>query len=650
MQYEGSKLSFNHEFPEIKNLDWIDNVYKLPDPTLNQPRYHDNCPVGWRTTTIDDVARFLPQLCGSELDGAWRKFRIADIALMDWIPSKQALPDDPSNYMKLFPMFNFQEHGMHSCLGYFAETPNLPNTTSIQPNILDLLRDPKAEVEELEPLDPRDPCMGAPKPPPKPRPKPPEPICCAMGFVPPPPPSPPPPEPPPPIVPEVIVDPNDDPCKQFEDMVDVSLMTDQEWQDYDTARYYGYRMRPWIRLPTLNFLPTGVDTIIAGEKGYLVVDGGWQPREKIEGEYDLPMQGWWDQDLYPPQSITCVCNPLLRRFEYVHPFPDRQLNNRMARMDVKLDPEREDVDGSYMYNIYFVGYNVIPEIIEKEAKDEPPDPEDIPCQDEVIVAIYNSNVKNWIGTYSRLYVRHMQNTQSNDLAFIDNKLFWVSEWADHGRKIKVQNDAFELAELKWIPVISCFDFESKEITGFSFCQELYHKKIENVLLMQCNQNLYLVSRATDKNPKVPNGRFEVRLVEHTNGSPKLNFTKIGTMPKRQYRYMFENCYECINHVTEPAYECRGGLSFICFYVPHCGAGVIFDVEKCVWSNMDRHPGWDLGKKAKIFPPDLSKNALASCIWEPDFKALWSKEYHGPNWDPLGDDPTGPDKWNEPVVA
>ncbi|KAG0576155.1 hypothetical protein KC19_5G059300 [Ceratodon purpureus] len=658
MQYEGKKLNFSFDFPEIKNLDWSDDVYKLVQKTI-QPKYHDNCPVGWRTTTIDDVVRFLPELFDLELDLAWRKFRTADIHLMDWYPSLQRLPDDHDKYLKIFPIFNFQEPGMYSVLGYRGDLPPEPSPEVFQPDVMKLAlqkaqSDNDEEACDLEtkrsaiPINPRDPCMGVPPPPYKPRPKPPEPICCKMMTPPPPPPpplpSPPPPEEPPPPP----IEPGDDPCKQYENIPDVSLMTDEDWSILDVIGEHGYKPRPWCRLPTLNFLPTGVDTIIAGEKGYLVVDGGWQPRDKIEGEYDLPMQGWWDQDVYPPQTITCVCNPLLRRFEYVHPFPDKQLNNKMAQMEVLPDPEKED--GSNMYNIYFVGYNILPETNEfGEDKEELPNPEAIPCRDEVIVAIYNSNVKNWIGTYSRLYVRHLPTNQTNDLAYVEKKLFWISEWADHGRKIKVQNDAFEPPELKWIPVISCFDFESREITGYAFCQEYYHKKIENCLLVECNQNLYIVSRATNKNTKVPRGRFEVRHAEYEKGNPKLSFKKIGTMPKRQYNYLFQNCFMCIDHVDEPTYQCRGGLSVICFYVPHCGTGVLFDVNKCTWVSMDRHCGWDLGSKAKQYPPDLSKNVLASCIWEPDFKAMWSKEYRGPNWDPLGDDPTGPDKWNEPVT-
>lgn len=403
----------------------------------------------------------------------------------------------------------------------------------------------------------------------------------------------------------------------------------------------------------MNFLPCGVDTIIAGEKGYLVVDGRWQPRQRIQGENGLSMQDGWNLDEYPPQTITCVCNPLLKRFEYVHPFPHKQLQNKIARMEVKPNLE-QDEESSTMYNIYFVGYNVLSETSFSEtsflAKDiqKLPNSNSLPCRDEVVVAIYNSNVKNWIGTYSRLYVRNLCNNQSNDLALVDKKLFWVSEWADHGKKIEVQNDALDLPPIKWIPVISCFDFETKEITGFAFCQELYHKKIENCLLMECNGSLYLVSRATAKNKEVPQGRFEVKLVEYRRGFAKFSFKRIGIMPKQQYDYLFGNCYMCIQHNTEPAFQCRSGFSLICFYVPSCGSGVLFDVDKCSWINMDRQCGWKLTEETKCFSPNLGRNSMASCIWEPNFKALWTKEYRGPHWDPLGDDPIGPDKWNEPT--
>jgi hypothetical protein len=102
MQYEGSKLDFNFDFHEVKNLDWIDDVYKLnPQPHGPPPQYHENCPVGWRTTTINDIARFLPQLFGLELDLAWRKFRTTDIHLMDWYPSTQHLPHDQNKFLDI---------------------------------------------------------------------------------------------------------------------------------------------------------------------------------------------------------------------------------------------------------------------------------------------------------------------------------------------------------------------------------------------------------------------------------------------------------------------------------------------------------------------------------------------------------------------
>lgn len=660
MQYEGAKLRFD-DIPEVVNMEWInDGEFRLRNPEeFTYPKYHDNCPVGWRTTQIDDIARFLPELKGKELDEAFKKFRCADARLFDWVPSQHATSEYPNKYRKLFPIFNFQLPGCYSVLGYCGDFPGEPSTEHI--TLFDVLNresedDGKGQCSleskrmsiTKSPRNPRDPCIGI-VPPRKPKPPPPQGHCCSMFDINPPKPPPavvtPVPEPPkeepkPPIVP------GEDPCMKYENLPDVSAMSDADWAEYDLMGEHGYKSRPWIRLPTLNFLPTDVDRIIAGEKGYLVVDGGWQPRDRIEGEYDLPMQDKWDLNEYPAQTITVVCNPLLKRFEYIPPFPDRRLNHKMARMEVIPDPAWED--GRNMFNIYFVGYNFTPST--NEFEDELlPNSEDMPVQDEVIVAVYNSNVKTWLTTFTRQWVRPLLTNQTNNVSLLKSRLYWISEWADHGKRIKVQNNAFEPPELKWIPVIACFDLQTQQFTGYSFPQELYHKRIENPLLLECNGNLYVVSRATATNKKTPQGRFEVRLAAYEEGSVKLEFKKIGRMPRIQYDFLFNGCYMCVEHVTEPAYECRAGFSVICFYVPQCGTGVLFDVDKGSWVNMERHPGWDLGKKAKGKSVDYGSNAMASCIWEPDFKALWTKEYRGPLWDPLGDDPTGPDKWPEPVL-
>lgn len=657
MQYEGTKLNLP-DIHEIVDLDWFDDDYRLRKPGEGSPRYHDDCPVGWRTTAIWDIVRFFPELHGKELDEAWRKFRREDISLIDWMPSKYPDPDEPHKYMSFFPTFNFQQPGCYSCLAYNGDSP--PEPSSEQPDVMDLVRaridgneegctmESKRSMVTPGPRNPRDPCDGVPQKPWPPRPPPkPQGHCCGMFDISPPPPPPveTPPPPPPPEPPRPPLEPGEDPCKQYENVCDPSIMSDEDWDNYELMGEHGYKYRPWVRMPPLNFLPTGVDRIIAGEKGYLVVDGGWQPRERIEGEYDLPMQDVWDLGMYPAQTITVVCNPMLKRFDYVAPFPNRRLNHKMARMEVRPDPETQH--GGSIYNIYFVGFNHNPET--NECGDPVlPDPEDMPVNDEVIVAIYNSNMNNWIATYSRPNVRYLPTNQTNDLALVNNKLYWTSEWADTGRRITVQNNEFKAPELKWIPVVSCFDFATREILGFAFCQDVYHKKVENLLLMECHKKLHLVTRATASNRRIPKGCFEVWIATHEEGSALLEWKKVGRMPKQQYDYLFNNCYMCFEHVCEPAYECRAGKNTICFYVPQCGTGVLFDVEKLTWISMERHSGWDLGRKTDNFPPDYSTNALASCVWEPDFTAMWSKEYRGPKWDPLGDDPTGPDLWPQPV--
>ncbi len=637
------------EFAGIVNMEWIDGEFRLRKPGEGAPRYHTNCPVGWRTTRIDDIARFLPELHNPELNEAWRKFRRDDIEYIDWSPSYHLTPEDGSKYTSLFPTFNFNDSGCYSCLAYVGDVP--PEPTTLQYSC-QTLEDVLQEIDTIKksctretkrmgvlpgpPRLSRDPCDGR-SPPQKRAMSPTEKHCCGAYVIEPPPPPNVIPQPPPPPPPPPPIDPNQDPCNRDEKLPDVATMTEADWETYDLMGEHGYKCRPWVRLPSLNFLPICVDRVIAGEKGLLVVDGSLQSGEQVSGEVELPMHH--DTGVYSAeQSITVVCNPLTKKFEFIPPFPKQSVKFKMAHMEVVPDPA---VDGLYnMYNIYFVGYSM--EMHDGNTNDDPT------CPDlEVFVAVYNSNIKDWVTTYSRPFVRPLVVNQTNDLAMVKRRLYWISEWADRSKRIAVQNNSTTAAKHKWVAVISSFDLETRLFTAYSLPQEVYQNKTEMPLLLECNMKLYVVSRATAMQKKIPEGRFEIRLATYEEGSVKVEYTKIGIMPWNQYQYLFSNCYTCVEHTTEPHYECRAGLTLICFYVPQCGAGVLFDVVKCTWSNMDRHPGWEVGKKVG-YEFVWHKNALASCIWEPDFRALWKKEYVGPKWDPLGNDPTGPDKWSEGV--
>lgn len=101
---------------------------------------------------------------------------------------------------------------------------------------------------------------------------------------------------------------------------------------------------PWLSIAMINFLPPDVNTVIAGEKGLLVFDGG---------EYlSLPNQEFW-RVKWPSQSITMVVNPLVQTFQIVPPLEDPKYAQefKIARLLVEELPGRSK---SY-YKLYMVG-------------------------------------------------------------------------------------------------------------------------------------------------------------------------------------------------------------------------------------------------------------------------------------------------------
>jgi len=108
---------------------------------------------------------------------------------------------------------------MYNCLGYCTDLPFQPNSKISQPDILEfIVEDPYLEICDEKTIDPRDPCMGVPPPLPKPRPKPLEPVFCSLGKLQPSPLLLPTPSPslPPLEVPKVLLELDEDPCKQYE--------------------------------------------------------------------------------------------------------------------------------------------------------------------------------------------------------------------------------------------------------------------------------------------------------------------------------------------------------------------------------------------------------------------------------------------------
>lgn len=101
---------------------------------------------------------------------------------------------------------------------------------------------------------------------------------------------------------------------------------------------------PWLSIAMINFLPPDVYTIIAGEKGLVVFDGG---------EYlTLPNQEFW-MVKWPSQSITMVVNPLVASYQIVPPLedPKHAQEYKIGRLLVEEHPTQSKA----YYKLYMVG-------------------------------------------------------------------------------------------------------------------------------------------------------------------------------------------------------------------------------------------------------------------------------------------------------
>ncbi|CAK9869747.1 unnamed protein product [Sphagnum jensenii] len=94
----------------------------------------------------------------------------------------------------------------------------------------------------------------------------------------------------------------------------------------------------WFAMPSLNFLPIGINKVIAGDGGLLVCDGAMQwtamfqengqlppiatQPPLIKGGRIVPMDptNWTKKSYLPGQTILLVCNPTTREYMFLPPF------------------------------------------------------------------------------------------------------------------------------------------------------------------------------------------------------------------------------------------------------------------------------------------------------------------------------------------
>lgn len=99
----------------------------------------------------------------------------------------------------------------------------------------------------------------------------------------------------------------------------------------------------WCGMLKLDFLPAGVNDIIAGDGGLLCVNGGIQPRLGNPNTPPIPHADNYNYLLYPRQSILTVCNPLTKEVKYIPRHSNKTMDAKIAWMQATVPPTEATV-------------------------------------------------------------------------------------------------------------------------------------------------------------------------------------------------------------------------------------------------------------------------------------------------------------------
>lgn len=104
-----------------------------------------------------------------------------------------------------------------------------------------------------------------------------------------------------------------------------------------------HNSKAWCGMLKLDFLPTGVNDIIAGDGGLLCVNGGIQPRLHNPKTPPIPYADNYNYMLYPRQSILTVCNPLTKEVKYIPRHSNKTMDAKIAWMQALMPPKEATI-------------------------------------------------------------------------------------------------------------------------------------------------------------------------------------------------------------------------------------------------------------------------------------------------------------------
>lgn len=339
----------------------------------------------------------------------------------------------------------------------------------------------------------------------------------------------------------------------------------------DKAMYaFHQRRSKWIEFPDLSYLPIQITGMLAGEGGLLLLYGNKKPRKptllnvnkRIQAPSHVPP--WLnprrhDQQVYPPQHILVVCNPITRAYRFIPPLMIF-LRLLAARMTVSQHSER--------YAIHLMGWNF----------EEDDDGKPIGGH-ELHVAVYDSATQYWI-PHLQIFdlARPIQNLFKYD------KILPLIKGGPDGRMAiyttgEVAPDV-KKHPLSFKPVIISYNLDTFTWTTYM----LTKGKSDPPTILECNNGLFGVSRCFEGVHVFIQIRKLVSSVGPDGKTIAPKFVKYGPpMPNRYYKMNYPRF--AFPHDVPLHLNCVAGTGNIWIAAPNQCCVLFFNVKAMQWSNI-----------------------------------------------------------------
>lgn len=365
--------------------------------------------------------------------------------------------------------------------------------------------------------------------------------------------------------------------------------------------------KPWMVMsPPIDYLPSRVVNVIAGEKGLLCLDGGEQPSGLNERRPSLGKANFqhvcWNDRIHHVQSMTVVCNPLRKVWHLLPPITDHIQDSKAARLVVT-----NCGDTHQRYKIYCVGGDTKGGAKIGERRRE-----------GCVVTVYDSKIQNYCDKQEIWDI--VWPVDNNTVGYLDESLFWGAMDPhdplgidDHGKVIKHMVCTY----YKTGPTSHKIKRLHVDIPGRygKLPWNIAKKDMESLRVLDCDASLYAVSRLLNEDSAdgaVPMPSFHIfNLVQQDANT--IVCTHMATSPAQ----MLDHILNGTTMSDDVPYSCSASLGRICIFYNKQMGGLLYDVASKRWEEL---PPLNM----KGMGPD-SFVSLANCVWEPSFSMRVSKD-------------------------